>query len=70
VGGRDNRDDRMQDDVRENNLEVPDQAPVKSQTFIARLGYQDACFIPIHRRVSLVATITSHCRIIGMNEVT
>jgi DNA-directed RNA polymerase omega subunit len=68
--GRDNRGDRGQDDVAEYDREVPDQALVKSQTFIAGLGDQAACFLPIHRRVNLGAKITFHCRIVGMNEVT
>jgi DNA-directed RNA polymerase subunit K/omega len=68
--GRDNRGDRGQDDVGEDNREVTNQAPVKSQTSIARLGGQDTWFFPIHRRVSLAPKMTFHFRIIGMNEVT
>jgi DNA-directed RNA polymerase subunit K/omega len=66
--GRDNRGDRGQDDVGEDRREVTTQAPVKSQTSIARLGGQDACFFPIHRRVSLAPKTTFHFRIIGMSE--
>ena len=51
--GRDNRGDHGQDDVGEYSREVTNQAPVASQTSVARLGDQDACFFPIHRRVSL-----------------
>ena len=51
--GRDDRGDRGQDDVGEDIHEVTSQAPVASQTSVARLGDQDACFFPIHRRVSL-----------------
>ena len=51
--GRDDRGDRGQDDVEEDIREVTSQAPVASQTSVARLGDQDASFFPIHRRVSL-----------------
>jgi DNA-directed RNA polymerase omega subunit len=51
--GRDDRGDRGQDDVGEDIREVTSQAPVVSQTSVARLGDQDAYFFPIHRRVSL-----------------
>ena len=51
--GRDDQGDRGQDDVGEDIREVTSQAPVASQTSVARLGDQDACFFPIHRRVSL-----------------
>jgi DNA-directed RNA polymerase omega subunit len=51
--GRDNRGDRWQDDVGEDSRKVTSQAPVANQTSVARLGDQDACFFPIHRRVSL-----------------
>ena len=36
--GRDNRADREQDDAGEGNREATNQAPVASQTFVARLG--------------------------------
>jgi DNA-directed RNA polymerase subunit K/omega len=68
--GRDNRGDRGQDHVGGDKCEVTNQAPVKNQAFIARLGDQDACFIPIHRRVSLAPKTIFHFRIIGMNEKT
>jgi DNA-directed RNA polymerase omega subunit len=68
--GRDNRGDRGQDDVGEDSREVTNQAPVASQTSVARLGDQDACFFPIHRRVSLAPNATFHFKIIGMNEMT
>ncbi|HZF37754.1 MAG TPA: DNA-directed RNA polymerase subunit omega [Blastocatellia bacterium] len=67
--GRDNRGDRRQDDVGEDSREVTNQAPVTSQTPVARLGDQDACFFPIHRCVSLDPKIACHCSIIGMSEV-
>jgi DNA-directed RNA polymerase omega subunit len=51
--GRDDRGECGQDDVGEDIREVTSQAPVASQTSVARLGDQDACFFPIHRRVSL-----------------
>jgi DNA-directed RNA polymerase omega subunit len=68
--GRDNRGDRGQDDIGEDNREVTNQAPVTSQTSVVRHGDQDACFFPIHRRVSLAPKATFHFRIIGMNEMT
>jgi DNA-directed RNA polymerase omega subunit len=40
--GRNNRGDRGQDDVGENGREVTNQAPVASQTSVARLGEQYA----------------------------
>jgi DNA-directed RNA polymerase omega subunit len=68
--GRDNRGDRGQDDAGKYSREVTNQAPVASHTSVVRLGDQDACFFPIHRRVSLAPKITSHFRVIGMTEVT
>ena len=67
--GRDNRGDRGQDDVGEDSREVTNQATVTSQTPVARLGGQDACFFPIHRRVSLDQKTACHCSIIGMSGV-
>jgi DNA-directed RNA polymerase subunit K/omega len=68
--GRDNRGDRGRDKVEEDIRKVTNQAPVKSPTPIARPGDQDACFFPIHRRVSLAPKTTFHFKIIGMNKVT
>jgi DNA-directed RNA polymerase omega subunit len=67
--GRDNRGDRGQDDVGEDSREVTNQAPVASQTSVARLGGQDAWFFPVHRCVSLDPKLACHCNIIGMSEV-
>jgi DNA-directed RNA polymerase omega subunit len=66
--GRDNRSDHGPDDVGEDSREVTNQAPVTSQTPVARLGGQDACFFPIHRCVSLDPKMACHCSIIGMGE--
>jgi DNA-directed RNA polymerase subunit K/omega len=66
--GRDDRSDRRQDDVGEDSREVTNQAPVTSQTSVARFGGQDACFFPIHRCVSLDPKMACHCSIIGMSE--
>ena len=68
--GRDNRGDHGQDDVGKDSREVTNQAPVASQTSVARLGGRDAYFFPIHRRLSLAPKTTFHFRIIGMNEMT
>ena len=57
------------DDVAEDSREVTNQATVTSQTPVARLGGQDACFFPIHRRVSLDQKTACHCSIIGMSGV-
>jgi len=57
------------DDVGEDSREVTNQATVTSQTPVARLGGQDACFFPIHRRVSLDQKTACHCSIIGMSGV-
>jgi DNA-directed RNA polymerase subunit K/omega len=57
------------DDVGEDSREVTNQATVTSQTPVARLGGQDACFFPIHRCVSLDQKTACHCSIIGMSEV-
>jgi DNA-directed RNA polymerase omega subunit len=67
--GRDNRGDRGQDDVGEDSLEVTNQAPVASQTSVARLGGQYTWFFPVHRCVSLDPKMACHCSIIGMSEV-
>jgi DNA-directed RNA polymerase subunit K/omega len=67
--GRDNRVDRGQDDVGEDSRDVTSRAPVTSQSSVARLGDQDACFFPIHRCVSLDPKMACHCSIIGMSEV-
>jgi DNA-directed RNA polymerase omega subunit len=67
--GRDNRGDRGQDDVGEDSREVTNQAPVASQTSVARLGDQDAYFFPVHRCVSLDPKMVCHCSIMGMSEV-
>jgi DNA-directed RNA polymerase subunit K/omega len=67
--GRDNRGDRGQADVGEDSREVTSQAPVASQTSVARLGDQDGYFFPIHRCVSLDPKTACHCIIIGMSEV-
>ena len=67
--GRDNRGDLGQDDVGEDSREVTNQAPVTSQTSVARLGDQDAWFFPIHRCVSLDPKMACHCSIVGMSEV-
>jgi DNA-directed RNA polymerase omega subunit len=67
--GRDNRGDRGQDDVGEDSREVTNQAPVASQTPVARLGDQYALFFPVHRCVSLDPKMACHCNIIGMSEV-
>jgi DNA-directed RNA polymerase omega subunit len=66
--GRDNRGDRGQDDVGEDSREAPNWAPVASQTSVARLGDQGACFFPIHRCVSLDPKMACHCSIIGMSK--
>jgi DNA-directed RNA polymerase subunit K/omega len=66
--GRDNRGDHGQDHVGDDSRKVTNQAPVASQTSVVRLGGKDACFFPIHRRVSLATKTTVHFRIIGMNE--
>ncbi len=66
--GRDNRGDRGQDDFGEDSREVANQAPVASQTSVARLGDRDACFFPIHRCVSLDPKMACHCSIIGMSK--
>jgi len=57
------------DDVGEDSREVTNKATVTSQTPVARLGGQDACFFPIHRRVSLDQKTACHCSIIGMSGV-
>jgi DNA-directed RNA polymerase omega subunit len=57
--GRDNRSDRGQDDAGKDSRDVTNQAPVASQTSVLRLSDQDACFFPIHRRVSLAPKTTS-----------
>jgi DNA-directed RNA polymerase omega subunit len=67
--GRDNRGDRGQDDVGEDSRKVTSQAPVASQTSVARLGGQDSFFFPIHRCVSLDPKMACHCSIIGMSKV-
>ena len=67
--GRDNRGDRGQDDVGEDSREVTNQAPVASQTSVARLGGQYAWYFPVHRCVSLDPKMACHCSIIGMSEV-
>jgi DNA-directed RNA polymerase omega subunit len=67
--GRDNRGDRGQDDVGEGSREVINQAPVASQTSVARLGDQYAWFFPVHRCVSLDPKMACHCSVIGMSEV-
>lgn len=67
--GHDNRGDRGQDDVGEDSREVTNQAPVASQTSVARLGYQDACFFPVHRCVSLDPKMACHCSVIGVSVV-
>jgi DNA-directed RNA polymerase subunit omega len=67
--GRDNRSDHGQDDVGEDSCEVTYQAPVTTQTSVARLGGRDACFFPIHRCVSLDPKVACHCGIIGMSKV-
>jgi DNA-directed RNA polymerase subunit K/omega len=64
--GGDNRGDRGQGDVENDNRKVTNQAPVKSQTSIVRPGDQDARFFPIHRRFSLAPKTTFEFRIIGM----
>jgi DNA-directed RNA polymerase subunit K/omega len=66
--GRDNRGDRGQDDFGEDSREVTNQAPVASQTSVARLGGRDACFFPIHRCVSLDPKMACHCSIIGVSK--
>jgi DNA-directed RNA polymerase omega subunit len=58
--GRDNRSDRGRDDIGEDSGEVTNQAPVTSLTSVARLGGRDACFFPIHRRVSLAPKMACH----------
>jgi DNA-directed RNA polymerase omega subunit len=58
--GRDNRSDRGRDDVGEDSGEVTNQAPVTSLTSVVRLGGWDACFFPIHRRVSLDPKMACH----------
>jgi len=67
--GRDNRGDRGQDDVGEDNREITNQALVASQTSVARLGGRDACFFPVHRCVSLDPKMACHCGIIRVSEV-
>ena len=67
--GRDNRGDRGQDDVGEDIREVTSQAPVASQTSVARPGDQFAWYFPVHRCVSLDPKMACHCSIIGVSEV-
>jgi DNA-directed RNA polymerase omega subunit len=67
--GRDNRGDRGQNDVGEGSREVINQAPVASQTSVARLGDQYAWFFPVHRCVSLDPKMACHCSVIGMSKV-
>jgi DNA-directed RNA polymerase omega subunit len=67
--GRDNRGDRGQDDIGKDSREVTNQAPVASQTSVARLGGRDARFFPVHRCVSLDPKMACHCSIIGMSKV-